>query len=185
MKEIEDAIINCKKCPHLRADPKNPFPMPHIVYENSSNKIMIIGRNPGTEDDYSNVSFDMFMKTYKERWWECRVGRYLRDNLSDDFIKRFVFFTNACKCSSPKNAAVTQQEIENCSEYLKKQIDSIKPKLVVNLGADARKATEKYKEKFLLLNLYHPSFFIYHPELREQQGGKLKKMKEIILEGTE
>ncbi|WP_346291519.1 uracil-DNA glycosylase family protein [Sphaerothrix gracilis] len=87
-----------------------------------------------------------------------------------------IFVTNAVLCnprnSQGNNATPNKQEIENCSEYLKRQIDLINPKIVVTLGATALKAlsliephkltlkksvrTQKNWYGRILIPIYHP-----------------------------
>ncbi|MEA1905057.1 MAG: uracil-DNA glycosylase [Candidatus Hadarchaeota archaeon] len=45
-----------------------------------------------------------------------------------------VYITNVVKCRPPQNRDPTDEEIETCSPYLQKQIQLIKPKLIVTLG---------------------------------------------------
>ena len=87
-----------------------------------------------------------------------------------------IFVTNAVLCN-PKdangnNATPTQTEIKNCSEFLKKQIDIVKPKIIITLGASPLSALksltphnivlrDSVRTKINLLNrilipLYHP-----------------------------
>jgi uracil-DNA glycosylase len=185
--KLENTILRCNKCKRLRD--VTVHPQPHICYTDISNaEIFIIGRNPGLEYDYSNVSLENMMETYKELWWKCRFGKYIRTHLGDNLVKNKIFFTNVCKCSSPKNSALLAQEKINCFPYLEEQIDIIQPRLILTFGNDARDIllkhiqNKKYKGKIKILNFYHPSYFRYTHTIykAEYQAKFLKKIKEFF-----
>jgi len=175
IEDLENIILKCNKCPRLREIAI--YPMSHICYAEDYDKIdlFMIGRNPGLEDDYSNISDKDFKKKYHDNWLKCRIGRYLTKYLGEDIIKQRMFFTNVCKCSSPFNSNLTEIEKKNCFDYLINQIETIKPKFVIVFGRDAFTIlSEKYKlkdierfEKIEIFNstymiyLYHPSYFLY------------------------
>ena len=188
---LEDEIKSCNKCTRLRSI--TPIPMPHILYCKPENvKILAIGRNPGIEDDYNNISHEEFMEIYRKRWWECRVGSYLRKRLGDELIRNNFFFTNVCKCSSPKNATLSPSEKEKCRPFLKRQIEIIKPKVILTFSRDAKdiisdfiKDHEYYIDESMkgipVFFLYHPSYFRY---AQEKYGAKqdfiLKEIRKKI-----
>jgi len=90
-----------------------------------------------------------------------------------------IFVTNAVLCN-PKdhkgnNAPPKSVEIENCSNYLKQQIDLINSPIVVTLGANALKATSNIEQHLLALkkdvrsknNWYNRILIpLYHPGQR-------------------
>lgn len=158
--QLEKKIFKCEKCKRLRSI--TPTPMPHIFYAELENlEIFCVARNPGIEHDYSQVSRQEFMDIYKDRWWISRFGRYLRKQLSDDVVKRKVFFTNVCKCSSPQNSALLLQEIASCSSFLEMQIQLMHPRVILAFGADAHQAlvSRTVKGKYDGIK----TFFLYHP----------------------
>lgn len=65
--KINNEIRNCKKCKRLREI--TPFSMSHICYNDLSKaKIFFLGRNPGIENDHSDISPERFDKKYHELW---------------------------------------------------------------------------------------------------------------------
>ena len=186
LKQLENEIFKCRKCSRLCQI--NPFPMPHIYYGDPKEvELFCIGRNPGIEDSYDGIPLDSFMKLYHERWWECRVGKYLRSKLGDNIILHKFFFTNICKCSSPKNANLFPDEKENCYPYLIEQIELIKPLMIVTISDDAYKMLHPkiklgYFGKIAVVPLYHPSYFAYSKDKKaiEKQDDILKSIKEIF-----
>ena len=53
--------------------------------------------------------------------------------------KNDVFITNAVHCHPPKNRASHEQEIVNCSPFLHRELDIVRPRLVITLGRDAQR----------------------------------------------
>jgi len=50
-----------------------------------------------------------------------------------------LFVTNIVKCHPPRNRSSTREEIDNCHPYLRKEIALVKPKIILLVGADARR----------------------------------------------
>lgn len=53
--------------------------------------------------------------------------------------KTDVFISNAVHCHPPKNRASHQHEIVNCSPFLHRELDIVRPRLVITLGRDAER----------------------------------------------
>jgi len=180
-KVIESEVLNCSKCERLRS--VTPNQMPHIFYGNIDDiKLVIVGRNPGLENDTSKISKENFMDYYREKWLECKIGKYLREKLGDEVILKKMFFTNICKCSSPDNSALLEEEKTNCLEFLKRQINLIKPKIIIALGSDAKKAVSSIGYNCSTHYLYHPTFFLYKHDktLIHQQDCSLNLIKGVL-----
>ena len=73
IEDLENIILKCNKCPRLREIAI--YPMSHICYAEDYDKIdlFMIGRNPGLEDDYSNISDKDFKKKYHDNKIALRV----------------------------------------------------------------------------------------------------------------
>lgn len=126
-------------------------------------KIMFVGEGPGEEEDRQGRPF---------------VGR--SGKLLDKLIimmglaRSQVYIANIVKVRPPNNRVPTYEEAMICLPYLKRQIDIIKPKVIVSLGATATKyllgdmklAITKIRGNFynyentLLLPTYHPSYLL-------------------------
>ena len=60
------------------------------------------------------------------------------------------FVTNVVKCGvRPNNNKHSPEEINNCSKFLKKEIEIIQPEVVVAVGREAERILRKYYIKFL------------------------------------
>lgn len=53
--------------------------------------------------------------------------------------KEQVFISNAVHCHPPKNRASHQHEIVNCSPFLHRELEIVRPRLVITLGRDAER----------------------------------------------
>ncbi len=95
------------------------------------------------------------------------------------FSRESLFVTNAVLCnprdSSGRNSPPSAAELENCSEYLREQIELIAPRIVVTLGAAALRATAALEHHNLSLPVHvrtaHKWFGralipLYHPGQR-------------------
>jgi DNA polymerase len=145
LEKISFKIKNCTKC-ILYKNRKNAVPG-----EGSwKNKIMLIGEAPGFNEDEQGRPF------------VGRAGKLLEEFL--DYIgksREDVFITNVVKCRPPNNRQPEQEEINICTSlYLDKQIDLIKPKLIVCLGnISANYIFKKFGLNFESMNKEHGKVF--------------------------
>src|SRR5580704_18879853 len=94
-----------------------------------SAEIMIIGQNPGAEEDKEGIPFI------------GNAGQQLNHLLTTSGILREdCFVTNSVACHSTDNKAPTPVQIKACSYWLKKQLDIVNPRYVLLLGGTALKA---------------------------------------------
>ncbi len=119
-------------------------------------------------------------------------GRNFEDLLSYSGLSRYhIFVTNAALCN-PKdekgnNSTPTNKELDNCSSFLKRQIDIIDPIIVVTLGSKSLHTlnsiekhgislSEGVRNKFswynrVLMPLYHPGQrAMIHRSMLNQRG---------------
>jgi len=183
LKELEEKIISCDKCSRLRK--VTPYPMPHIIYnKENANKLFCIGRNPGLEHSYEDVPREKFIRIYHSRWWGCKIGQYLRNILGDNFVLNYIFFTNICKCSSPDNSALTKKEMENCFPFLERQIEIVKPPVIVVFGKTFSDfVRERLKLNIPIFYLSHPSYFMRNKDKtkEKEQSEKLERIRKFFL----
>ncbi len=178
-------IYLCRKCP-LWKNRTNPVPGEGSL----DAEIMFIGEAPGFHEDKQGKPF------------VGQAGKLLTQLLRDIGLERSdVFITNVVKCRPPDNRDPTREEIEACSAYLDKQIEIIKPKIIVTLGRfSARYLYEKIGRKFTsmtkergkiiegkldccdvkILTMYHPAAALYNPKLKDVMISDFQKLKEVI-----
>ena len=135
---------------------------------NPNADIVFIGEGPGKNEDEQGIPF-------------CgSSGKYLDSLLASINLDRAdVFITNIVKCRPPQNRDPLSSEKDTCTDlYLNKQLDSIKPKIIVTLGRHAlnyfipnQKISEVHGQPQTIngrvyLPLYHPAVALYNASNR-------------------
>ncbi|MEE9429774.1 MAG: uracil-DNA glycosylase [Melioribacteraceae bacterium] len=116
--DFENAISNCQKCSLGKSRDKFVFGS-----GNSNADVMIIGEAPGADEDKQGKPF------------VGRAGKLLTDILKAiNFERDEVFIANILKCRPPSNRNPLPEEMNECTPYLYKQIEMIKPKVILCLG---------------------------------------------------
>jgi DNA polymerase len=142
--------------------------------------LMIIGEAPGEQEDIQGHPF------------VGKAGQLLTKMLEAVGITRDtdVFITNTVKCRPPQNRTPLVTEMDACKPYLIRQIQLVKPKVMVLLGSPALKtvleelgpiskvrgkwvqATVSYMENPLyIMPMFHPSYLLRN-ESREKGSPK-------------
>lgn len=156
---------SCRACP-LHSQGRSQV----VVFRgNPESSVMAVGEAPGAEEDAKG-----------EPW--CGPAGQLFDNLFADFgIDTNDFYvTNIVKCRPPSNRTPSKAEIDTCtSRWLLNEIELVRPKLVIALGAPASRhfhptPTKKMEQiagtfvsnlgtthKFHALFLYHPAAILH------------------------
>lgn len=131
--------------------------------------LMIIGEGPGEQEDLQGVPF------------VGKAGQLLTKILESVGINRDTdaYISNTVKCRPPKNRTPYPTEIEACKPYLIRQIQLIKPKVLVLLGTPALKTileetltitkvrgkwyhadVEYMSEPLYIMPFFHPSYLL-------------------------
>jgi uracil-DNA glycosylase family 4 len=98
-------------------------------------EIMFIGEGPGADEDEQGLAF------------VGRAGQLLTSIISAmGFTREDVFIGNVVKCRPPDNRKPEPDEMAACLPFLERQIDLLKPKLIVTLGATAYTGLFKVEE---------------------------------------
>jgi len=192
-----DEIISCSKCPRLREYTKNkekPLrykdweywnkPVPGIGDENA--KILIVGLAPAFNG--GNRTGRVFTGDESGKWvikglYTLGLSNKEEGVSREDGLEiKEVYLTNAVKCTPPENKP-TKEEINNCSLFLKMEIESLKKvKVIVALGKiafDSVLSIYEIKAKFYhgaIVNLPDNKVLIgsYHPSAQNTKTGRLK-----------
>jgi len=119
--DMREIICKCNKC-NLCNTRKN------VVFGegNIHARLMFIGEGPGADEDITGRPF------------VGRAGQLLDKIITAMEMKRGdVFIGNIVKCRPPQNRVPMPEEMSVCLPYLLKQIDCIRPEVIVLLGATA------------------------------------------------
>ncbi|AFL95397.1 uracil-DNA glycosylase [Thermococcus cleftensis] len=185
MKKLEERIRACRKCPlgELRT---NAVPGAGSY----DAKVMFVGEAPGYWEDQKGLPF------------VGRAGRVLDELLAEIGLSREeVYITNIVKCRPPENRDPTEEEIKACSPYLDRQIDIIRPKVIVPLGRHSmRYILEKFGfepepisrihgktfeartlfGKIVIMPMYHPAAALYRPPIREELRKDFARLRALL-----
>jgi uracil-DNA glycosylase family 4 len=177
---------DCQKCPRGKA-------RTHIVLDRGTpdSKILIVSERPGDNEDVMGKAF---------------VGRSgeLLDRIMASIgldTNRDMLIVNVVKCKAEIDRAPTTPEIEACFPYLRRQIELMKPKVIVLLGAVALKYLVKDRgDEFSMekeagnlftapeypnvhfMVLYHPAFLLRDPRKKAVMWEHVKKLRAFLNE---
>jgi DNA polymerase len=158
--ELNEQIKRCRKC-RLWEGAKNAVPGEGP----SRAKIMLVGQNPGAEEDKAGKPFI------------GRAGKFLSKTLAKYGINREeLFVTNTVKRLTPQNRKPLPDEIAACTPYLVAQVEMIKPKIVVLMGAVAWQVPRIKGVEYI--ETVHPSAAMRFTKMRkrfEEDFAALKK----------
>lgn len=130
---------------------------PHVFSNMKPSKVMILAQNPGFQE-----CMDGFPLVGPS-------GKNLNDALELNGLSRDNFYiSNIVKCHTPGNRAPTESEVLECSNILNLELATIKPRLIITLGAAAFQylcPNEDYtsamgkiiKGRYNVYPIYHPS----------------------------
>lgn len=177
MKELKEIVDNCYLC-QLSKFRENVL----FGYGNENAKVMFLKESPGiTEDEMG----------------EFYVGKAgsLLTNMIENVLKvpcSDVYITNIVKCTSINNQ-VSIEHVNYCSSYLDKQIELIKPKLIVTLGESAYNyftndstPFNEIRGKVISSNnydvicTYEPSFLLRNPSSKKEAFQDMLTIKNIM-----
>jgi uracil-DNA glycosylase len=141
--ELNKNICNCKKCPLGKTRTNFVFGI-----GNTDADVVVVGEAPGGEEDKQGKPF------------VGRAGQLLTDILKAiNFTREEVFICNILKCRPPENRNPLPEEIFHCEPYLFKQLELIKPRLILAVGTFAGQTLTKTKEP---LGKLRGKFFDFH-----------------------
>lgn len=152
--------------------------------------IMLVGQNPGKTEIQKSKPFVGDAGDFLDNTMIKTLGLRPKD----------IYVTNAVKCYTPNNRVPSDTEIATCHRFLKKEIEIVKPKLIVTLGNPALK-TMTGKVGITTLNgvkirsaafdidvfpLLHPASTLHNkPKYLPMMEEGLQKLKSILHEYVE
>ena len=183
LEELRAAIGDCRRC-------KLWSGRTHLVFGvgNPHAKLMFIGEGPGRDEDLQGEPF------------VGRAGQLLTDIITKGMgLKREdVYICNVIKCRPPENRNPEPDEVASCEPFLKKQVDLVKPEIIVGLGKFAVQTLLQTKVPITrirgnwhsyhgikLMPTLHPAYLLRNPADKKLVWEDIKKvMKEMSGENT-
>jgi DNA polymerase len=151
---------------------------------NPAARLMFVGEGPGADEDAQGLPF------------VGRAGQLLNNMISAMGLKREdCYIANVVKCRPPGNRTPEPDEANTCSPFLFRQIDAVRPQVLVALGATAatyllgqrqplaglRGRVHAFRGTSLIVT-YHPAFLLRDPRQKKEAWADLQiAMKELGL----
>ncbi|HIQ24186.1 MAG TPA: uracil-DNA glycosylase [Pyrodictium delaneyi] len=170
---LVEEIRSCTKC-RLYKTRRNPVPGEGPI----TARVMVVGEAPGRNEDLQGRPF------------VGAAGQLLTRLLELAGLRREeVYITNIVKCRPPGNRDPQEDEVEACLPYLLRQIQLIRPRLIIAVGRHAAKrllelAGHRWQSmsaqhgkvyqgsiagvELMIAVTYHPAAALYKPPLRER-----------------
>lgn len=181
---LREKILTCTKCPHLVTS------RTQVVFGvgNPMAELMFVGEAPGADEDVQGEPF------------VGRAGKLLTKIINAmEYQRDDIFIANVLKCrpnmppNTPGNRKPQLDEMTTCLPWLAEQINLIKPRVLVALGATAvegllgkpitmKEARGKWFDfqGIPLIATYHPAYLLYSHSLTEK-----RKVWEDMLQALE
>ena len=176
-------VATCEKCDLYKGRTQTVFGVGDINAD-----WLIIGEAPGAEEDRQGEPF------------VGRAGKLLNAMLLAIGLQREqVFIANILKCRPPQNRDPKPEEVVACSSYLQKQIEWIKPRIILALGRIAaqnllkvdtpirkmRGQCYEYPEpRIPVVVTYHPAYLLRSPRAKQKSWQDLQLAMKIYKEET-
>jgi DNA polymerase len=179
MQLIRDDIGDCTRCALHKGRNK-------LVFGDGSPtaRLMFVGEGPGADEDAQGLPF------------VGKAGQLLNNMIAAMGLKREeVYIANVVKCRPPNNRVPEQEEGATCSPFLFRQIDVVRPEVLVALGATAatwllgtrqplaglRGRIHRVRGTKLIVT-YHPAYLLRDPRQKKEAWADLQiAMKELGL----
>jgi len=174
---VREWIGDCQRC-KLAKGRKN------IVFGqgNPRAELMFVGEAPGAEEDEQGLAF------------VGRAGQLLTKIIEAIGLRREdVFIANVLKCRPPQNRNPEPDEITSCQPFLERQIEVIRPKVIVGLGKFGGQWLLKTAEPISRIRgrvgdyngikaipTYHPAFLLRNPAAKKEVWEDMKVVRELL-----
>ncbi len=176
---IRDEIGDCTRCALHTGRNK-------LVFGDGSPsaRLMFVGEGPGADEDAQGLPF------------VGKAGQLLNNMIAAMGLKREeVYIANVVKCRPPGNRTPEPEEANTCSPFLFRQIDVVRPQVLVALGATAatyllgqrqplaglRGRVHAFRGMQLIVT-YHPAYLLRDPRQKKEAWADLQiAMRELGL----
>ncbi len=163
LKQLEDEVSGCRACALSEHRTQTVFARGDVAAS-----LVFVGEGPGFHEDQQGLPF---------------VGR--AGQLLDRMIKAMkldpqeVYICNVVKCRPPENRTPLPEESAACSTHLVRQLELVRPRVIVALGRCAAQAlgsgdTGRWRgvwgnfRAWPVMPTYHPAFLLRSPQFKRQ-----------------
>jgi uracil-DNA glycosylase len=156
----------------------------NIVFGDGNEKaeLVFVGEGPGHDEDLQGLPF------------VGRAGKLLTQMIEAMGLeRRDVYIGNVVKCRPPENRTPEKDEVAACSPFLLRQIDTIRPKVIVCLGSVAaqtllgtNRSISQFRGEWLefrgvrLIATYHPAYLLRNPNAKGEVWKDLQKVMAVL-----
>lgn len=173
LEQIREDLGDCTRCKlcHSRTN---------IVFGvgSAKAKLVFVGEGPGRDEDAQGIPF------------VGRAGQLLTQMIEAMGLKRAdVYICNVVKCRPPENRTPEKDEVAACSPFMLRQLDAIRPRVIVCLGSVAaqtllgiQKGISHYRGEWFefrgakLMATYHPAYLLRNPNEKGKVWADLQKV---------
>ena len=176
LEEILEEMGDCRRCKLWQSRTRLVFGV-----GNPEARLMFIGEAPGAEEDKQGEPF------------VGEAGQLLNNLLHKLGLNRQeIYITNVIKSRPPKNRVPMADEIAACRPFLIKQIQAIRPQIIVTLGGVATHALLETKtpisrlrgkwqqwQGIAVMPTFHPSYLLRYPQERKKTWEDMQQVMAI------
>jgi len=171
--KIREDLGDCTRCKLHRT--RN-----QIVFGDGSPQaqLVFVGEGPGADEDAQGLPF------------VGRAGKLLTQMIEAmGLTRRDVYICNVVKCRPPENRTPEKDEVATCSPYLFRQLDVLKPRVIVCLGSvaaqtllETNRGISHFRGEWMnfrgykLLATYHPAYLLRNPGAKGEVWKDLQKV---------
>ena len=149
---------------------------------NPNADLMFVGEAPGADEDVQGVPF------------VGRAGQLLTRIIEAIKLTRDdVYIANVIKCRPPQNRNPEWDEIDTCEPFLFRQIDVIRPKVIVALGKFAAQTLLRTEDPISrlrgrvfeyrgakLVPTFHPAYLLRNPSSKREVWEDMKLVRTLL-----
>lgn len=178
LEDLRAAIGDCQRCKLCSGRTNIVFGVGH-----PQAKLMFVGEGPGRDEDLQGEPF------------VGRAGQLLTDIITKGMGLRRedVYICNVVKCRPPENRNPEPDEVAACEPFLKKQIDIVRPDIIVGLGKFAVQTLLNSKvpisklrgvwasyHGIKLMPTFHPAYLLRNPADKKLVWEDIKQVIKVM-----
>lgn len=174
--ELAAEVASCRRCGLCEGRTNTVFGA-----GSHNAELMFIGEGPGADEDAQGLPF------------VGRAGELLtRMIVAMQFRREDVYIANIVKCRPPNNRQPEEDEAKICIAFLKRQIQLLRPKAIVVLGATplrdllGKTGITRMRGKWLeyegikVMPTFHPAFLLRNPPAKREVWEDLKQVMRFL-----